>query len=67
MDELKLILDTMRVENKQNFANLSQQIQKLSTEISEVKAEVTELKLSLDYVDNEVRILKEDTVPSLQI
>jgi hypothetical protein len=66
MDELKSLLDTMRLENKQNFASISQQIQIITTEITELKTDVTDLKLSLDFVDNEVRVIKDETVPELR-
>ena len=64
--ELKSLLDTMRHENKQNFATISEQTIGLKTEIAEIKSDVADLKLSLDSVDNEIRVVKEETVPELE-
>lgn len=57
--ELKMMLDVMRHENSQNFASMTEQM-------AELKTDVADLKLSLDCLDQEVRVLRDETIPVLR-
>ena len=66
MDELRMLLISMKEENKINFAKVTNQLDALQSEFASMKSEVEDLKQSVNFIVNEVNALRDETIPVLR-
>jgi hypothetical protein len=65
MDALRQILNDMRREMRQNFADISNNITELRTDFASLKTELLDLSLSVASLDKDVQDIKDEIIPSL--
>ncbi|XP_072019657.1 uncharacterized protein [Amphiura filiformis] len=66
MEELRTMLVAMKLENHQNFAKITSQLDQFQKDFSSLKTDVTDLTLSVEHLDAEVSEIKDETIPDLR-
>lgn len=66
MDELRELIIEMKEENRKNFASIHDQLSCLRSDFTNLKTDVTDLSLSVDHLDNDLQVMKNETIPKLK-
>lgn len=67
MDEIRQILSSMRAENNSNFSSIDLKLSNINTELKDIKAEVRDLSLSVDSLDKDVMLIRDNKIPELKL